>query len=61
LNYSITLLSGLNSNKQDYIIKKPISVDDLLINVESVCDESANRNNIKLILPFDTKLKVVAE
>lgn len=43
------------------IKKKPIPVDDLLINVETVCDELANNKNINLLLPFDTKLKVNAD
>lgn len=43
------------------IKKKPIPVDDLLINVESVCDELANSKNINLVFPFDTKLKVIAD
>ncbi len=43
------------------IKKKPIPVDDLLINVETLCDELALNKNIKLILPFDTKLKVIAD
>ncbi len=43
------------------IKKKPIPVDDLLINIESVCDELAHNKNIILLLPFNTKLKVNAD
>ncbi len=40
------------------IKKKPIPIDELIISVESQCNDLAQNKNIHLALPFNTNLKV---